>query len=120
MAKNKIKAYKGVNISLSAIASVAGDATMECYGVTGLAPKNQLSDEINTLLKISDYSKGIYVKGDSKKGYQIGVYIYIANDVKITEVLTEVQKRVAYELKKTFSIPLLSVDVFVVDIKETN
>ncbi len=119
MAKDKIEAYSGINISISAIASVTGDAVTDCYGVVGLAPKNQLADEINALLKRSDYYKGVYIKGDKKKGYQIGVYIYVANGVKITEVLTEVQKRVAYELKKTFSLPLNRVDVYVVDIKET-
>lgn len=119
MAKDKIEAYSGINISIEAIASVAGDAVADCYGVIGLAPKSQLADELNALLKRVDYSKGIYINGDKKKGYQIGVYIYVANGVKITEVITEVQKRVAYELKKTFSIHLNRVDVYVVDIKET-
>ncbi len=118
MAKEKIKAYSGVNISLSAIASVAGDTVSDCYGVVGLASKSELSEEINHLLKKSEYSKGIYIKGDKKKGYSVGVYIYVAPDVKITEVLTEVQKRVCYELTKTFSMPFNRVDVYVVDIKE--
>lgn len=120
MAKDSIQAYSGINISLDAIASVAGDTVMDCYGVVGLAPKSQLSDEINSLLKRGDYAKGIYIRGDKKKGYSVGIYIYVVNGVKITEVLTEVQKRVSYELTKTFSIPFNRVDVFVRDIKEIN
>lgn len=118
MAKEKITAYSGINVSLSAIASVAGDTVADCYGVVGLAPKSALADEINALLKRSDYAKGVYIKGDKKKGYQVGVYIYVASGVKITEVITEVQKRVSYELTKVFSIPFNRVDVYVVDIKE--
>ncbi len=118
MGKELIKAEPGMNISLSAIASVAGESVSDCYGVVGLASKSALQDGINALLKKGEYSKGIYIKGDKKKGFEVGVYIYVAYGVKITEVITEVQKRVAYDLTKTFSLPFSRVDVYVVDIKE--
>jgi uncharacterized alkaline shock family protein YloU len=38
--------------------------------------------------------------------------------VKITEIVSEVQKKVIYVLEKTFQIPFKQVNVFVQDIKE--
>jgi len=118
MAVDKISPYGGINITLEAIASVAGEAASECYGVVGLASKNSLRENINELLKKGDYVKGIYCRGDKKKGYEVGVYLYVAYGVKITEVVSEVQKKVRYVLEKTFSIPFPKVDVYVQDIKE--
>jgi uncharacterized alkaline shock family protein YloU len=110
--------HGSINISLEAIASVAGDAASECYGVVGLASKNSLRENINELLKKDDYVKGVYCRGDKKKGYEVGVYLYVAYGVKITEVVSEVQKKVRYVLEKTFSIPFKTIDVYVQDIKE--
>jgi uncharacterized alkaline shock family protein YloU len=118
MGIDKETPYGGINITLEAIASVAGSAASECYGVLGLASKNSLRENINELLKKDDFVKGVYCRGDRKKGYEVGVYIYVAYGVKITEVVSEVQKKVRYVLEKTFSIPFQKVDVFVQDIKD--
>lgn len=110
--------YGGIDISLEAIASVAGKAAIECYGVVGLAPKSTIHDAISVILKSEEFAKGVYVRKDKKKKYEIDVYIYCAFGVKLTEIASEVQKRVRYELEKAFDIPLSSVNVFVQDIKE--
>jgi hypothetical protein len=40
-----------------------------------------------------------------KSGYEVDVYLVVAYGVKITEVVSEVQKKVQYVLEKTFQIP---------------
>ena len=66
---------------------------------------------------IRDRFKGVGIC-KTKKGYEISVYIFGVYGVKLSEVLSEVQKRVKYELQKTFGIPLAAVNVYVQDVKE--
>lgn len=109
--------YGGIDISLEAIASIAGSAASECYGVVGLAPRGSLKDAAKEVLRIEDYVKGIYTR-KGKKGYEVDVYLTCAYGIKLSEVLAEVQKKVKYELEKTFSVRFASVNVYVVDIRE--
>jgi len=118
MVIDKSTPFGGIELSMEAIAMVAGEAASECYGVVGLASKNSLRENINELLKSSDYTKGVYCRSYKKSGYEVDVYIYVAYGVKITEVVSEVQKKVRYDLNKTFQIPFNHVNVFVMDIKE--
>jgi len=115
---NRKTPYGGIAISMEAIASVAGSAASECYGVVGLANKNSLRENINELLKKEEYIKGIYASKSKKDGYQVDVYIIVAYGIKITEVVSEVQKKVKYVLEKTFQIPFNEVNVFVRDVKD--
>lgn len=111
--------YGGIDISIDAIATIAGKAAESCYGVVGLVPKSALYEVAAKVLKVEEFSKGVYVR-KAKKGYEIDLYLACAYGVKLTEVASEVQKRVKYELEKTFSIPLVSVNVFIQDLKEMN
>jgi len=116
MVIEKKSKYGGINISLEAIASVAGSAALECYGVVGLASKNTLRENIADLLKEDAYHKGVFAKKD-KDDYTIELYIIVAYGVKITEIVSEVQKRVKYVLEKTFDIKFKAVNVFVQGLK---
>jgi len=119
MTINQKTPYGGIAISMEAIASVAGGAASECCGVVGLASKNSLRENINELLKKEDYIKGVYASQSKKSGYEVDVYIIVAYGVKITEVVSEVQKKVKYVLEKTFQIPFNAVNVYVQDVKDT-
>lgn len=117
MVIDKQTPYGGINISTSAIASIVGNAVIECYGVVGLASKQTLRENINELLKQESYSRGILVvKGSA--GYEINVYIIIAVGVKITEVISEVQKKIKYVLSKTFDLKFTAINVYVQGIKD--
>lgn len=117
MVIDKSTPYGAINVTMEAIANVAGEAALEVYGVIGLASKNSLRENINELLKKDDYVKGVYCK-KNKDAYEVDVYVVVAYGVKITEVISELQKKVAYVLEKTFQIPFKKVNVFVQDIKE--
>ena len=49
--------YGDIDISLEAIASVAGQAAEGCYGVIGLAPRASIKDAVSEILKIEDFKK---------------------------------------------------------------
>lgn len=111
-----------IKISKEAVASVVGETIKECYGVLGLASREGVRDTINTLLGAQEYTKGIYCRDTKDKdgniAYEIDVYIIVAYGLKITEVVTGVQQRLSYELKKVFATPFNDINVFVQDIKK--
>ncbi len=106
----------GINVSIDAIASMTGVIVTECYGVVGMASKKFLKDGWAILLKQDNYSKGVVVK-ETKTGLSLDIYVIIAYGVRITEVVSEVQKRVKYELEKTLDVKFEAINVFVQGIK---
>lgn len=114
---NQKNEYGSIDISMETIASVAGRAAAECYGVIGLTKKGSFSQALSELLRIEDYVQGVYAR-KSKKGYEVDLYLICANGVKLTEILSEVQKKVKYDLERTFEMKFAAVNVFVQDIRE--
>ena len=111
--------YGDIDISLEAIASVAGQAAEGCYGVIGLAPRASIRDTVSEILKLEDYKKGVYVR-KNKKSFEVDVYLCCAYGVKLSEILSEAQKKVKYELEKTFDIKFAAINVYAVNIQENN
>ncbi len=105
-----------INISEDAIATLAGGIVAECYGVVGMASQKILKDGLAELLKRDNYSKGIVVRKLEDK-YELDLFIVISFGVKISEVVTEVQKKVKYELERSLDITFNAVNVYVQGIK---
>ncbi len=109
MAVDKKTPYGGINISLDAIARIAGDATKSCYGVLALANKslrhNEPLDEDNYKDAIIVHKKG--------KSYEVDIYIVLAFGVKIPEIVNEIKKTVKYQLERTFGVKFKAVNVYV-------
>lgn len=117
MSIDKTTALGNINISIDAIASLAGGVVTECYGVIGMASQKVLKDGLAELLKKENYSKGIMVR-QSSEGLEIDVYIVIAYGMKISEVVLEVQKKVKYMLEKTLDLEFKSVNIYVQAVKQ--
>lgn len=111
--------YGGIDISIEAIATVAGNAAIECYGVVGLSSKNFNKDKQPEILDQDNYIKGV-IATKNKNVFEVNLYIICAYGTKITEVVSEVQKRVKYVLETTFSIKFHAVNVYVQGLKEIN
>ena len=111
--------YGDIDISIEAIASIAGTAAESCYGVIGLAPRASIRDAVSEILKLEDYKKGVYVR-KGKKGFEVDIYLTCAYGIKLSEILSEAQKRVKYELEKAFDIKFAKINVYAVNIKENN
>ncbi|MDY0100592.1 MAG: Asp23/Gls24 family envelope stress response protein [Bacilli bacterium] len=116
MTIDKTTPYGDINISLEAIATIAGNAAMECYGVVGLASKSSIRENIAELLKADNYAKAVTVIKEKDK-YEVNVYIVVAYGLKITEVVSQVQKRVKYVLEKTFNLKFKAINVYVQSLK---
>ena len=62
MSISKSTQYGNIEISIDAIASLAGGVVTECYGVVGMASQKFLKDGIAELLKKENYAKGVVVR----------------------------------------------------------
>ena len=112
---NKISAE--TTVKTSDIATSAGITASSVYGVVGLLDEKSVSSHSNKILSFlnkEDFAKGVSIK-KGKAGYELSVVC--SKDIKIAEVVYEVQKQVKYSLKRKYKIDIQAVNVFIVDLK---
>ena len=108
--------YGHVSISDDVIASVAGGAAVSCYGIIGMASKNQVKDGITEILRKENYAKGIVVKKDEEK-LVIDLYIIVMYGTKISEIANNVQSSVKYQIEKTLGVKVDKINIYIQGIK---
>ncbi len=105
-----------INISLDAIAQVAASAALSSYGVIGIAEKTLLREPSTKPLSAKDHNKGVFIK-HRQDAFVVDLYLICAYGVKMTETITEVQKKVKYDLEKKLNVRFSAVNVFIQSIK---
>lgn len=108
--------YGHVSISDDVIASVAGGAAVSCYGIIGMASKNQVKDGITEILRKENYAKGIVVEKDEEK-LVIDLYIIVMYGTKISEIANNVQSSVKYQIEKTLGVKVDEINIYIQGIK---
>ena len=111
--------YGHIDISNEVIATVAGGAAVDCYGIVGMASKKQLKDGIAEILKKENFAKGIVVRQEGDQVH-IDMYIIVSYGTKISEVAHNVQTKVKYTLNKTVGLEVDSVNIFVQGVRVLN
>lgn len=115
----KIKTrYGDIDISNEVIATVVGGAATDIYGIVGMASKNQIRDNLNTILKRENYSRGVVVRQEEDQ-IVVNIYIIISYGVKLSEVGRNVQDKVKYNLQSMLGIDAEAVNIFVQGVKVT-
>ncbi len=116
MSISKSTQFGNINISIDAIASLAGGVVTECYGVVGMASQKLVKDGIAELLKRENYAKGVVVR-QKENALELDLYIVVSYGVKISEVVNEVQKKVKYMLEKSLELDFRTINVYVQGVK---
>lgn len=98
-----------VDISLEVLASIAGNAATECYGLVGMASRT-LGDGIAELLGRDAASTGVEVKVDGDE-VVIELYTIVEYGVRISEVARNIQERVKYSVENLTGKSVSSVNV---------
>ena len=100
----------GIHISPSAIASIAYHATLQSYGVVGLAPKSFAEGVALTITH--EPARGVSVHYD---GENIDIYLYIVVEygTRITSVADSVANTVRFNVEKALGMPVHEVNVHV-------
>jgi len=111
--------YGQIDISNEVIAVIAGGAAIDCYGIVGMASKNQIKDGLTDILRKENFSRGIIIRQDDQS-LHIDMYIIVSYGTKISEVAHNVQSKVKYTLEQTIGISADTVNIYVQGVRVTN
>ncbi len=99
-----------IEISRTAVSTIAAQAIDQCYGVVGMANKN-LVDSITTMLS-GDNRRGINVTIEEDQ-IDIDVYVIVEYGVNIRAVAESIQHTVKFHVEKSLGLPVESVNIFI-------
>ncbi|MRS09591.1 Asp23/Gls24 family envelope stress response protein, partial [Bacillus anthracis] len=94
-------------------------AAVDCYGIVGMASKNQLKDGLTDILRKENFTRGVIVRKDEDEVH-IDMYIIVSYGTKISEVAHNVQTKVKYTLDQTVGLAVDSVNIYVQGVKVIN
>lgn len=104
----------GIHISPDAVATIAYHATLESYGVVGLAPKNLAEGLANSITR--EPTRGVSVSYDGDK-VDIEIYIIVEYGTRITSVANSVANTVRYHVEKALGLRVNSINVHVAGLR---
>jgi len=94
------------------IATLAGSAALDSYGLVGMASRKQLKDGFAELLGRENLSRGVEVRRD-KDRTEIDLYIIVSYGTKISAVAQNVQSKVKYVLNDVVGLHVDATNIFV-------
>ena len=98
-----------VEVSLDAIATMAGKAALQCYGVVGMS-SSRLTDDIAEVLQQENYRRGVKVR--SREGsIIIDLYVVVEYGTRISEVARNIMSAVKFAVEKAIGLPVAQVNV---------
>ena len=115
MSVNTSNAYGKITISDMAIAKVASQAAMECYGIVDTVSR-RFTDSLAELFKKDTRGKGVKVTTDGDKIY-IDVYVIIKFGVSISAVAESIKEGVKYKVERFTSMIVDTVNVNIIGVK---
>ncbi|MBU5467690.1 Asp23/Gls24 family envelope stress response protein [Virgibacillus sp. MSJ-26] len=101
-----------VTITNDVIATIAGGAAIECYGIVGMASKSQIKDGIAEILRKENFSRGVIVRQEDNS-LHVDMYIIVSYGTKISEVAHNVQSQVKYTLSQSLGLAIDSVNIYI-------
>lgn len=115
---NEKKGQGRIEISPHAIAAIAGDAVLRCYGVVGVASKNLIGG-IADLLQPDRWGRGVEVRVRDGEVI-VDLYVIVQYGTRISEVAHGVMNSVKYALEQSLGIPIAEVNVHVQGLRMPN
>lgn len=98
-----------IEVSPRVVASIAGHAANECYGVVGMAARG-LRDGIAERLNRENLHRGVEIEV-REGGIRIELYVIVQYGTRISEVAHNLQNQVKYAVEKSLGLPVLAVNV---------
>lgn len=100
-----------ITIDDQLIATIAGIAAMECYGIVGMASKNA-TEGFFELLRKDQLTKGIKVTTIDDK-INIDLYTVLQYGVKVSVVAENIISKVKYSVETFIGVDVEKVNIFV-------
>ena len=104
----------GIHISPNAVATIAYHATLESYGVVGLAPKNLADGLVHTITR--EPSRGVTVRYDGES-IDIDVYVIVEYGTRVNAVADSVANTVRFHVEKALGLKVNSVNVHIAGLR---
>lgn len=99
-----------LNISPTAVSTIANQAIHQSYGVVSMASKNFVNGIAERLNKDNHRGIDITIEED---GITVDAYIIVEYGIRIRSVAESVQNTVKYNIEKTTGKPVKAVNVYV-------
>lgn len=109
-----------ISIDNNVIATIAGFAAIECYGIVGMAALN-VSDGFFDLLKKENLTKGINISYDKDEDFctdiKIELHVIVAYGTNISAIGDTLIESVKYSVESSTGFNVSEVNVFIEGIK---
>jgi len=105
-----------VEVFPSAVAAIAGHASLDCYGIAGMAARG-LRDGVAELLHRGNVSHGVEVL-EVEGGIAIDLYVIVQYGIRISEVAHNLQETVKFAVERSVNVPVVEVNVNVQGVRE--
>ena len=106
-----------IHISPNAIATITYHATLQSYGVVGLAPKNLAEGIANTITR--EPTRGVNVHFDGDK-LDIDIYVIVEFGTRVASVASSVANAVRYQVEKSVGLKVHAVNVHIQGLRVSN
>ncbi|MFN8401266.1 MAG: Asp23/Gls24 family envelope stress response protein [Anaerolineales bacterium] len=107
----------GIHVSPNAVATIAYHATLQSYGVVGLAPKNLADGIVSTITR--EPSRGISVKYMEDE-IHIDINVVVEYGTRINSVAESVANTVRFHVEKALGLRVSKVNVHVAGLRISN
>ena len=104
----------GIHVSPNAVATIAYQATLQSYGVVGLAPKNLADGIVSTITR--EPSRGISVKYIEDE-IHIEIHVIVEYGTRINSVAESVANTVRFHVEKALGLRVNTVNVHVAGLR---
>ncbi len=98
-----------IEVAPRVVASIAGHAATECYGVVAMAARG-LRDGLAERLHRDNLHRGVQVQVH-EGGVSISLYVIVEYGTRISEVAHNLASAVRYSVERTVGLPVLAVNV---------
>jgi uncharacterized alkaline shock family protein YloU len=115
MGKEILTEIGRINLSEDVIATMAGVATTECYGIVGMAG-SRLKDGIAELLGRENLARGVQVTLD-EDSVEIDLHIVVGYGTRISEIGRNVTTQVRYVIESFTGLQVRGVHIHVEGVK---
>lgn len=105
-----------IDISHKAVADIAGNAVMGCYGVVGMARQNG-REGLLEILSGNHVSKGVSVQFLEDESASIEVFVILEQAIKVSVVAENIIDAIKYQVEHQTGIKVVHIGVNVVGIR---
>ena len=116
---SEVRRLGKIEVTTRAVATLAGRAVAQCYGVVGMASKT-LRDGLAVLLKWEAPHRGIEVHFVENGGVVIDLYVVTEYGMRISEVAHSMMSSVRFAIERSLEIHQVQVNVYVQGVRVSN